>query len=59
MKVSMDLERKTSTPMALLELTEEMANAIDKNKSSTGRFIDLKKAFDTVKHNLLLKKKIN
>ena len=42
--------------MALLELTEEIANAIDKNKSTIGVFIDLKKAFDTVNHNLLLKK---
>ena len=48
--------KNRSTSVALLELTEEIANAIDKNKSSIGMFIDLKKAFDTVNHNLLLKK---
>ena len=56
MKVSMVLEKNRSTSMALLELTEEIANAIDKNKSLIGVFINLKKAFDTVNHNLLLKK---
>ena len=42
--------------MALFELTKELANAIDKNKSLIGMFIDLTKAFDTANHNLLLKK---
>ena len=34
--------KKQSTSLALLDLTEEIANAIDQNKSSVGVFIDLK-----------------
>ena len=45
-----------STSLALLELTEEITSALDKKKSSIGDFIDLKKAFDTIDHTLLLEK---
>ena len=45
-----------STSMALLELTEEITSALDQKKCIIGVFIDLKKAFDTLDHNLLLKK---
>ena len=41
--------------MAILELVEEMTNAMDNSQSAIAVFIDLKKAFDTVDHNLLLK----
>ena len=44
-----------STSLALLELTEEITSALDK-KSTIGVFIDLKKAFDTIDHTLLLEK---
>ena len=45
-----------STSLALLELTEEITSALDKKKSTIGVFIDLKKAFDTIDHTLLLEK---
>ena len=47
---------KTSTSLALLEMTEEITNTIDNKKAPIGVFIDLIKAFDTVNHNLLIQK---
>ena len=44
------------TLLALMELTEEITTALDDKKVTAGVFIDLKKAFDTINHNLLLKK---
>ena len=48
--------KNMSTPLAILELVEEISNATDDCKSTVGVFIDLKKAFDTVDHNILIKK---
>ena len=45
-----------STSMALVELLEKITNSIDDKKITVGVFIDLKKAFDTIDHKLLLKK---
>lgn len=45
-----------STAMALMELTEEIIDSINKRKVSIGVFLDLKKAFDTINHDILLKK---
>ena len=45
-----------STSMALMELLEEITNSIDNKKSTIGVFIDLKKAFDTINHGILIKK---
>ena len=45
-----------STTHALIDLTEDIRQAIDINKFSCGIFIDLQKAFDTVDHNILLRK---
>ena len=45
-----------STSSALLELVEDITTALDKNKYTVGVFIDLRKAFDTIDHTLLLKK---
>ena len=47
---------KHSTTHALISLTEKIREAPDNNKYAFGIFIDLKKAFDTVDHNILLKK---
>lgn len=45
-----------SSSMALLELIEEITSSIDKKKFAIGVFTDLKKAFDTINHKLLIKK---
>ena len=45
-----------STLMALVELLEKLTNSIDNKKITVGIFIDLKKAFDTINHKLLLRK---
>uniref|UniRef100_A0A1A8GC74 Helentron 4 helitron-like transposon replicase/helicase/endonuclease n=1 Tax=Nothobranchius korthausae TaxID=1143690 RepID=A0A1A8GC74_9TELE len=45
-----------STSMALMELTEEISEAIDKKTHLISIFIDLKKAFDTVDHKILIEK---
>ena len=42
-----------STSLALLELIEEITTSLDNKKATVGVFIDLKKAFDTIDHNLL------
>ena len=45
-----------STSMAVMELVEEVSTAIENGDYTVGVFIDLKKAFDTIDHNLLLNK---
>ena len=45
-----------STSLALMELTEETTTALDDKKVTAGDFVVLKMAFDTINHNLLLKK---
>ena len=37
-------------------MTEKIKESIDQNKYGCGIFIDLRKAFDTVNHEILLKK---
>ena len=44
-----------STNLALLELVEEFTSSIDKKNKTIGEFIDLKKDFDTIDHDILLK----
>lgn len=45
-----------STAMALMESIEEITDAIDEYKYVAGIFIDLKKAFDTINHEILIDK---
>ena len=45
-----------STNLALLELVEELISSIDKRNKTIGVFIDLKKAFYTIDHDIILKK---
>ena len=45
-----------STSLALIELFERISMNLDANLITAGVFIDLKKAFDTIDHNILIKK---
>ena len=45
-----------STEHALISLTENIKNLLDSGNVVCGVFIDLEKAFDTVKHNILCEK---
>ena len=45
-----------STVHAAAELIEQISSAIDSQSCCAGVFIDLKKAFDTVDHELLAEK---
>ena len=48
--------RTNMSSMATVDLVEEITNAMDKGKLTIGVFIDLKKAFDTVDHRILVDK---
>ena len=48
--------KNCSTVHALMDMTEKIKESIDKGKYGCGVFIDLKKAFDTVNHKILLTK---
>ena len=48
--------RNNSTTYALLQITEMIKESIDNHKYGCGIFIDLRKAFDTVNHDILLSK---
>ena len=48
--------KKFSTTLALLSLTEEIQQEMDKGRFGCGIFIDFQKAFDTVDNNILVKK---
>ena len=45
-----------STSHALISITEKIRDALDNDNFACGVFIDLKKAFDTVDHNILIAK---
>ena len=45
-----------STTQALIEITDKIKRALDNKEQTCGIFIDLTKAFDTVDHDILLKK---
>ena len=48
--------KNNSTTYALIDLTEQIKESIDSKKHCCGVFIDIRKAFDTVNHNILLNK---
>ena len=45
-----------STHMALMSLMDKIAQCLDNNEYVMGIFLDFFKAFDTVNHDILLKK---
>ena len=44
------------TETAIIELVTKLTDAIDKNKFTAGKFLDLSKAFDTVNHLIIITK---
>lgn len=48
--------QKHSTIQALTEVTEKIKSALDNDELVMGIYLDLKKAFDTVNHEILLDK---
>ena len=55
-KKQFGFRRKNSPAHSLIEITEKIKESIDNGKYGCGIFIDLKKAFDTVNHKILLTK---
>ena len=49
-------QKNQSTSLAVMELIEEITNNTEQKRVTAGIFIDLKKAFDTVNHAILIKK---
>ena len=48
--------KNNSTTNALIQITEKIKESIDNGKYGCGIFIDLRKAFDTVHHEIILNK---
>ena len=48
--------KRHSTEFAALELVDKLLNMMDKGQVPLGIFLDLSKAFDTLDHNILMKK---
>ena len=55
-KYQFGFRKSHSTNHALIEITEKIRKALDNRKFACGIFVDLQKAFDTVNHEILLKK---
>ena len=48
--------KNSSTEMAIVHVVNKILGAIENNKFSIGIFLDLPKAFDTVNHDILIRK---
>ena len=55
-KFQFGFRKGRSTEHAIVEITDNFKKAIDKNLYTCGVFLDFSKAFDTVNHQILLKK---
>ena len=55
-KYQFGFRNKHSTSMALITPVDHIMSAVDNSNMVLGVFLDFKKAFDTVNHNILLKK---
>ena len=51
-----DFRNQHSNNHALIEITEKIKQGCDSGKFVCGVFLDFQKAFDTVNHDILLKK---
>ena len=49
-------KKNNSTEHAILQLTRSINDSFDKSEYTLGIFIDLSKAFDTIDHQILIKK---
>ena len=45
-----------NTTHAIIEVVDKITEALDQRKITIGVFLDLSKAFDTIKHDILFKK---
>ena len=55
-KKQFEFRNSHSTNHALISMTEKIRESPDNNEYSCALFLDFQKAFDTVNHNILLKK---
>ena len=55
-QIQFGFRKNNSTSFALIEITEKIKETIVNKKYGCGIFIDLRKAFDTVNHEILLRK---
>ena len=49
-------QRRVSTQGAILQITEQIYESLNKSSSAIGVFIDFSKAFDTINRNILSNK---
>ena len=56
MTINFGFRNNHSKRHALIEIIEKIKHALDSSDIATGIYLDLKKAFDTVDHIILLKR---
>ena len=56
MTIKYGFRQNRSTTFALFDLSQKVSTFLDNKLSAFGIFVDLRKAFDTIDHGILLKK---